>query len=117
MLRWRLLRVGLFCDASRSLSRTRAFQDERHAPVAADTGLGPSPRRRVEQTEFYFHMYRGYLSRLLTTGTLARNNDWFDLEILLYSAADDHVVVTTDKKWPSITLDEGVNHRIVHLRT
>lgn len=66
--------------------------------------------------EFYAKVYRQYLVRLLAGGMLPDVNDWFDLEVLLYSSDDDHVVVTSDRRWESIARDAGMSHRVRRIR-
>jgi len=73
-------------------------------------------RRLVDAShrlEFYCGVYTQYLVRLLTGGMLPRANDWFDLEILMYSESDDAVIVTSDGKWRSMAEATGMPQRVV----
>jgi hypothetical protein len=38
------------------------------------------------------------------------------MEVMLYSSDDDHVVVTSDRKWESIARDAGMPHRVRRVR-
>lgn len=66
----------------------------------------------VDRLNFYCAVYTRYVSRLCTEGMLPRANDWFDLEILLYSASDDRIVVTSDAKWQLMADAAGMGQRI-----
>ena len=44
---------------------------------------------------------------------LPRANDWFDLEILMYSNSDDRIVVTSDEKWRQMAAAVGMGQRVV----
>jgi hypothetical protein len=44
---------------------------------------------------------------------LPRENDWFDLEILMYSASDASVIVTSDGKWRRMAEAAGLPQRIL----
>jgi hypothetical protein len=73
-------------------------------------------RRLVEASyrlEFYCAVYTGYLVQLLTGGLLPRANDWFDLEILMYSESDDVIIVTSDAKWRLIAEAAGMPQRVI----
>ena len=63
--------------------------------------------------EFYCSMYTRYVIRLCTEGMLPRTNDWFDLEILMYSDRDDLFVVTSDAKWQQMAAAAGMGQRVV----
>ena len=73
-------------------------------------------RRLVEAShrlEFYCGVYTEYLVRLLSGGMLPRANDWFDLEILMYSESDDTVIVTSDAKWRSMAEAASMPQRVI----
>jgi hypothetical protein len=63
--------------------------------------------------EFYCSVYTRYVIRLCTEGMLPRANDWFDLEILMYSSSDDRIVVTSDGMWQQMAAAAGMGQRIV----
>jgi len=63
--------------------------------------------------EFYCAIYTRYVIRLCTEGMLPRANDWFDLEILMYSNSDDRIVVTSDEKWQQMAAAVGMGQRVV----
>ena len=58
--------------------------------------------------EFDTKVYTRYVVRLLTGGMLPNVNDWFDLEIMLYSSDNDHVIVTSERKWESLAAESGM---------
>ena len=63
---------------------------------------------------FYGAVYTEYVLRLLTIGMLPKVNDWWDREITIYSSSDDHIIVTSEKKWKSIATDAGFGQRVEH---
>ncbi len=67
------------------------------------------------QLEFYSGIYTRYLVRLLTGGMLPNVNDWFDLEIMLYSSDDEHVIVTSERKWESLAAEAGMAQRLLRI--
>lgn len=66
-----------------------------------------------ERLRFYCATYTQYVIRLVTGGMLPRANDWFDLEILMYSDSDDRVIVTSDTKWQQLAAAAGMPQRVV----
>ena len=70
----------------------------------------------TERLRFYIAVVTQYCIRLLTAGMLPNENDWFDLDILLYSRHDDHVVVTSERKWESIANDAAMPQRLRRVR-
>ena len=60
----------------------------------------------------YCDVYIQYVVRLLTEEMLPKPNDSGDLELFLYAIDDDHVVVTSDKKWVELGKKAGYKHRV-----
>jgi hypothetical protein len=56
--------------------------------------------------------YKEYFARLMTGGLLPQENDSGDIELFLYSADDDHIVVTSDRKWKSLAEAAGFAQRV-----
>lgn len=53
----------------------------------------------VKSLACYCGVYTQYLIRLLTGGALPDANDSGDIELFLYAVDDEHIVVTSEKKW------------------
>jgi hypothetical protein len=62
--------------------------------------------------ECYCGVYTQYLIRLLVDGALPEENDSGDLELFLYAADDQHVVVTSEKKWKRMAEKAGFGNRV-----
>lgn len=67
--------------------------------IVAPTEASATINRAVACLTCYCAVYTQYLLRLLTDGALPEENDSGDLELFLYATDDDHVVVTSEKKW------------------
>jgi hypothetical protein len=67
----------------------------------------------IDAVSAYCAVYTQYLVRLLTDGALPERNDSGDLEILLYSVDDDHLVVTSERKWASLAERAGYPGRVL----
>lgn len=60
----------------------------------------------------YCAVYTHYLIRLFTQGALPEENDSGDMELFLYSTDEDHIVVTSEKKWKRIADAAGFGTRV-----
>jgi len=60
----------------------------------------------------YCALYTRYLVRLLVDGGLPEANDSGDLELFPYAVDDDHVVVTSEKKWKRMANEAGFGQRV-----
>jgi hypothetical protein len=60
----------------------------------------------------YCGVYTQYLIRLLTKGALPDRNDSGDIELFLHAIDDDHIVVTSEKKWKTMADLAGFGHRV-----
>jgi hypothetical protein len=67
----------------------------------------------IVATSAYCAVYTQYVIRLMTEGALAEPNDSGDLEFFLYSVDDDHVVVTSEKKWKMVAARANFSHRVL----
>lgn len=68
--------------------------------------------KAVASLTCYCAVYTHYLARLLTRGALPEENDSGDLELFVYAIDDDHMVVTSEKKWKRIADAAGFNGRV-----
>jgi len=76
-------------------------------------GEGPTPfLEALYSFECYTKMYTRYVVRALTTGELPKPNDSGDLELFLHAVDDDHVIVTSDRKWVEICREAGFAQRV-----
>lgn len=69
--------------------------------------------RAIEDVAAYCSIYTQYLIRLMIDGALPEPNDSGDLELLLYSVDDDHVVVTSEKKWKTMATRANCPQRVL----
>lgn len=65
-----------------------------------------------ERMRCYACMYREYLSYLQTASALPQANDSIDLELFIYCIDDDHVLVTSEKKWVALAMRAGYSQRV-----
>jgi hypothetical protein len=56
----------------------------------------------VKSLSCYCGVYTQYLIRLLTRGALPGPNDSGDIELFLHAVDDEHIVVTSEKKWKNM---------------
>jgi hypothetical protein len=66
----------------------------------------------IDNIDCYCKTYIEYVIRLLTEGMLPQPNDGGDLELFLYLTDDDHVLVTSDKRWLRLADRAGYKHRV-----
>jgi hypothetical protein len=69
--------------------------------------------KAIEEVAAYCGIYTQYLIRLMTEGALPEHNDSGDLELLLYSVDDDHLVVTSEKKWKTLATKANCPQRVL----
>jgi hypothetical protein len=69
-------------------------------------------QRAITSLSCYCAVYTQYLIRLLTDGALPQENDSGDLELFLYAVDDDHIVVTSEKKWKRMADSAGFGQRV-----
>lgn len=86
-----------------------AVRDASLTPTKAMVGRFVSA---IEATACFRGCYREYIARLMTGGLLPQENDSGDIELFLYSIDDDHIVVTSDRKWKSIAQAAGFGQRV-----
>jgi hypothetical protein len=82
------------------------------SPAVPPTEAASTVDRAITSLSCYCAMYTQYLIRLLIDGALAEPNDSGDLELFIYSVDDDHIVVTSEKKWKRIADAGGFGNRV-----
>ena len=93
--------------------QTRSFR----GAIAPDVE-NPSPElvnslaEAIDKIRCYCKVYVEYVKRLLTQRMLPQHNDCGDLELFLYLTDDDHVLVTSDKRWLRVAEGAGYGHRV-----
>ncbi len=93
--------------------QTRSFR----GAVPPDV-LNPPPElveslaQAIDKVQCYCHAYIHYVIRLLTENMLPEHDDGGDLELFLYLTDDDHILVTSDKRWLRIAKRAGYERRI-----
>lgn len=70
----------------------------------------------LDMFECYSIVYMQYFSDLLTNGHLPQENDLADLELFIYAADDNSVIVTFERRWVAFARNAGYNARIRQLR-
>jgi hypothetical protein len=60
----------------------------------------------------YCALYTRYLVRLLVNGALPEANDSGDIELFPYAIDDQHIVVTSEKKWKRMAEEAGFGQRV-----
>lgn len=94
--------------------QTRALMGAKKGPHLVPTAQTVTKlSKAIEDVAAYCAIYTRYLIRLLTEGALPDGNDSGDLELLLYSIDDDHVVVTSEKKWKTLATAAGFPNRVM----
>lgn len=86
-----------------------ARRDQNPLPSAE---LAAAIQKAIAALSCYCAVYTQYLIRLLTAGALPEENDSGDVELFLYSGDDDHVVVTSEKKWKRMADAAGFGNRV-----
>ena len=66
----------------------------------------------IDKIRCYCKVYIQYVKRLLTQNMLPQYNDGGDLELFLYLTDDDHVLVTSDKRWLRVADGAGYERRV-----
>lgn len=75
----------------------------------------PALLKGIHGVAAYCAIYTQYLCRLLADGALPEPNDSGDLELFLYAIDDDHVVVTSERKWVVLAARAGYPQRVLHV--
>lgn len=82
------------------------------SPAVSPTEVASTVRNAIASLSCYCSVYTQYLIRLLIDGALAEPNDSGDLELFIYAISDDHIVVTSDRKWKRIADAAGFGKRV-----
>lgn len=82
------------------------------SPNVPPTEAASTVHKAITSLSCYCGVYTQYLIRLLTDGALPEPNDSGDLELFMYAADDNHVVVTSEKKWKRIADAAGFGKRV-----
>ncbi|MFZ0279356.1 MAG: hypothetical protein WA254_01675 [Candidatus Sulfotelmatobacter sp.] len=82
------------------------------SPAVPPTEAASTVDKAITSLSCYCAVYTQYLIRLLIDGALAEPNDSGDLELFIYATDDDHIVVTSDKKWKRIADAAGFGNRV-----
>lgn len=92
----------------------RALMGAKRGPHLAPTaGTVTRLSQAIEDVAAYCAVCTQYLIRLMTEGALPEHNDSGDLELMLYAVDDDHVVVTSEKKWKTLATRANCPQRIL----
>ncbi len=95
-----------------SASQYRAFGKAKRASVAPSKEQVPVLLAALEKAACFGAVYTQYLIRALTEGALPEQNDSGDIELFNYAIDDDHVVVTSEKKWIRMARKAGYESRV-----
>jgi hypothetical protein len=102
---WNLTLVS-FCH-QRALLTARKIQ-----PTVPDLVAFETVTKACESLACYCGVYTQYMIRLLTKGALPDRNDSGDLELFIHAIDDDHVIVTSEKKWKTMADLAGFGQRV-----
>lgn len=95
-------------------SQDRALMGAKRGPHLVPTAATVARlSKAIEDVAAYCAIYTQYLIRLMTDGALPEHNDSGDLELLLYSVDEDHVVVTSEKKWKTLATKANCPRRVL----
>jgi hypothetical protein len=82
------------------------------SPSVPATEAASTVDKAITSLSCYCAVYTQYLIRLLTQGALPEPNDSGDLELFIYAVDDDHIVVTSEKKWKRLADAAGFGKRV-----
>ena len=82
------------------------------SPAAPATEAASTVDKAITSLSCYCAVYTQYLIRLLTDGALPEPNDSGDLELFIYAVDDNHIVVTSERKWKRIAEAAGFGNRV-----
>jgi hypothetical protein len=66
----------------------------------------------IDKIRCYCKVYIEYVKRLLTQRMLPQQNDCGDQELFLYLTDDEHVLVTSDRRWLRVAEAAGYGQRV-----
>jgi hypothetical protein len=112
-----------FLNATKSLEwfPTMVSACQRRAFDSAKKPTGPFVATRqwaqllmaaVKAIHCYCCLYTQYLAALLTEDMLPQPNDKGDMDLFIYSATDDDIVVTAEKRWANIAKRVAFQKRV-----
>jgi hypothetical protein len=81
-------------------------------PIVSPTEAYETVAEAVKSLSCYCDLYTQYLIRLLTGGALANANDSGDIELFVYATDDEHIIVTSEKKWKAMAEEAGFGQRV-----
>lgn len=64
----------------------------------------------------YMGVYSEYVKSILTEGRLPDLNDSGDMELMVYTVDDNHIVATAEVKWPEFAKRAGFEKRVRHVK-
>jgi hypothetical protein len=64
----------------------------------------------------YMGVYSQYVQSILTEGRLPALNDSGDMELMIYTLNDAHIVATAEGKWPEFAKRAGFEKRVRHVK-
>jgi hypothetical protein len=102
---WNLTLISM-CH-QRALLTARKIQ-----PVVPNIVALETITKAVQSLSCYCGNYTKYLTRLLTAGALPDPNDSGDIELFLFAVDDEHIVVTSEKKWIRLAEEAGFGQRV-----
>jgi len=87
-------------------------------PYASDPGTMTPDKFLAMLAKLVCHMgvYSEYVKSILTEGRLPALNDSGDMELMIYTVNDSHIVATAENKWPEFAKRAGFENRVRHIK-
>jgi hypothetical protein len=100
------LTLAFYCHRRALLSARK------NQPTVADSVALETISNAIKSLSCYCGVYTQYIVRLLTKSALPAFNDSGDIELFLHAVDDDHIVVTSEKKWETMAENAGFGNRV-----
>lgn len=87
-------------------------------PYAPDPGTVTADKFLTMLTNLlcYMGVYSEYVKSILTEGRLPALNDSGDMELMIYTVNDSHILATAEGKWPEFAKRAGFEKRVRHVQ-
>jgi hypothetical protein len=87
-------------------------------PYAPDPGTMTPEKFLAILTKLlcYMGVYSEYVKSILTEGRLPALSDSGDMELMIYTVNDSHILATAESKWPEFAKRAGFEKRVRHVK-
>jgi hypothetical protein len=105
-----------YIEQSRALyQRSLHYAEEPYAPEPRTTSPDAF-MAMLANTLCYMGIYSEYVKSILTEGRLPTLNDSGDMELMIYTIDDGHILATAEAKWPQLAERAGFPKRVRHVK-